>query len=236
MSKTINHNPGRRARCGAFWSAAMAMRLKSKSCPRKRSRRPIWRSRRSSSASSGHKLNTTWNGTVDILKKLRAGEVFDMVILVTPSMEDDDQGGQDRRRQPCRPRSLRHRHCRPGGRAETRHQHDRRGETRAARCQGYRLFLRPERRVSRGPVQALGDLGSGRAEDQADAAGNAGRFDPRARRRRHRLPAGQRAPALSRHPVCRSGAAGDGHGQRLCRRRAHRRDAAGRRARADQIH
>ena len=36
---------------------------------------------------SGHKLNTTWNGTVDILKKLRAGEVFDMVILVTPSME-----------------------------------------------------------------------------------------------------------------------------------------------------
>ena len=38
--------------------------------------------------SSGHKLNTTWNGTVDILKKLRGGETFDMVILVTPSMED----------------------------------------------------------------------------------------------------------------------------------------------------
>jgi molybdate transport system substrate-binding protein len=37
---------------------------------------------------SGHKLNTTWNGTIDILKKLRAGETFDMVILVTPSMED----------------------------------------------------------------------------------------------------------------------------------------------------
>ena len=36
---------------------------------------------------SGHKLNTTWNGTNDILKKLRAGETFDMVILVTPSME-----------------------------------------------------------------------------------------------------------------------------------------------------
>jgi molybdate transport system substrate-binding protein len=36
---------------------------------------------------SGHKLNTTWNGTVDILRKLRAGEVFDVVILVTPSME-----------------------------------------------------------------------------------------------------------------------------------------------------
>jgi molybdate transport system substrate-binding protein len=37
---------------------------------------------------SGHQLNTTWNGTIDILKKLRAGETFDMVILVTPSMED----------------------------------------------------------------------------------------------------------------------------------------------------
>jgi molybdate transport system substrate-binding protein len=36
---------------------------------------------------SGHKLNTTWNGTNDILKKLRAGETFDMVILVTPAME-----------------------------------------------------------------------------------------------------------------------------------------------------
>ena len=38
--------------------------------------------------SSGYKLVTTWNGTNDILKKLRAGEAFDMVILVTPSMED----------------------------------------------------------------------------------------------------------------------------------------------------
>src|SRR5882757_2580958 len=37
---------------------------------------------------SGHKLITTWNGTVDFLKKLRAGEVFDMVILVTPSMDE----------------------------------------------------------------------------------------------------------------------------------------------------
>jgi len=37
---------------------------------------------------SGHKLNTTWNGTIDLLKKLRAGEVFDLVILVTPSMEE----------------------------------------------------------------------------------------------------------------------------------------------------
>ena len=37
---------------------------------------------------SGHKLKTTWAGTIDCLKKLRAGEVFDMVILVTPAMEE----------------------------------------------------------------------------------------------------------------------------------------------------
>ncbi|MCC6888422.1 MAG: substrate-binding domain-containing protein [Hyphomicrobiales bacterium] len=36
---------------------------------------------------SGKALNTTWNGTNDILKKLRAGEVFDMAILVTTAME-----------------------------------------------------------------------------------------------------------------------------------------------------
>jgi molybdate transport system substrate-binding protein len=36
---------------------------------------------------SGHKLNTTWKGTVDALKALRAGDVFDMAILVTPAME-----------------------------------------------------------------------------------------------------------------------------------------------------
>jgi molybdate transport system substrate-binding protein len=38
--------------------------------------------------SSGHKLNTSWNGTIDCLKKLRAGEMFDMVILVTPAMDE----------------------------------------------------------------------------------------------------------------------------------------------------
>jgi molybdate transport system substrate-binding protein len=37
---------------------------------------------------SGHNLNTTWNGTIDCLRKLRAGEVFDMMILVTPAMEE----------------------------------------------------------------------------------------------------------------------------------------------------
>ncbi len=59
---------------------------------------------------SGHKLNTTWNGTIDILKKLRAGETFDMVILVTPSMEDMIKEGKVVGRQPRRPRALGYRH------------------------------------------------------------------------------------------------------------------------------
>jgi molybdate transport system substrate-binding protein len=37
---------------------------------------------------SGHKLVTVWNGTADILKKLQAGEVHDLIILATPSLED----------------------------------------------------------------------------------------------------------------------------------------------------
>ena len=37
---------------------------------------------------SGHKLNTAWFGTVDAVRKLRAGEVFDAVILVSPSMDE----------------------------------------------------------------------------------------------------------------------------------------------------
>jgi len=36
--------------------------------------------------SGGHKLNTTWDGTANILKRLRAGEVFDVVVLATPEL------------------------------------------------------------------------------------------------------------------------------------------------------
>jgi molybdate transport system substrate-binding protein len=35
---------------------------------------------------SGHKLNTAWHGTNDILAKLRAGENFDLVIAATPAL------------------------------------------------------------------------------------------------------------------------------------------------------
>ena len=37
---------------------------------------------------SGHRLKTAWFGTIDAVRKLRAGEVFDMVILVSPSMDE----------------------------------------------------------------------------------------------------------------------------------------------------
>jgi molybdate transport system substrate-binding protein len=37
---------------------------------------------------SGHKVNTTFNGTLDIQKRLAAGEVFDLVLLPGPSIDD----------------------------------------------------------------------------------------------------------------------------------------------------
>ena len=36
---------------------------------------------------SGHKVAVIWAGTVDIKKKIAAGEVFDLVIVASPAME-----------------------------------------------------------------------------------------------------------------------------------------------------
>jgi molybdate transport system substrate-binding protein len=38
--------------------------------------------------SSGHKLHTTWDGTANIMKKMRAGEQFDMVVLASPQLDE----------------------------------------------------------------------------------------------------------------------------------------------------
>ena len=37
---------------------------------------------------SGHKVATTWAGTVDIMKRMTAGEVFDLVISSSKSLGD----------------------------------------------------------------------------------------------------------------------------------------------------
>src|SRR5258706_14479697 len=36
--------------------------------------------------SANHKVKTTWAGTVDVLKRIKAGEVFDAVILASDSL------------------------------------------------------------------------------------------------------------------------------------------------------
>jgi molybdate transport system substrate-binding protein len=36
----------------------------------------------------GHKVTTTWAGTVDVIKRINAGETFDAVILASNSLED----------------------------------------------------------------------------------------------------------------------------------------------------
>ena len=185
---------------------------------------------------SGHKLNTTWNGTVDILKKLRAGETFDMVIMVTPAMETMIKEGKivgasrvDLVRSGIAIAV-------PAGAPKPDISSTDAVKRALLAAKGIGYSSGPSGVFMEGLFKKWGIWDQVSGEDQADAARHAGRLDPRARRRRHRLPAGQRAPALSRHPVCRSGAEGDGHRQRLRRRRAHRRDAAGRGARADQVH
>ena len=35
-----------------------------------------------------HKVTTTWAGTADVLKRMKAGEVFDAVILASDSLEE----------------------------------------------------------------------------------------------------------------------------------------------------
>jgi molybdate transport system substrate-binding protein len=37
---------------------------------------------------ANHKVKTTWAGTVDVLKRIKAGEVFDAVILASDSLEE----------------------------------------------------------------------------------------------------------------------------------------------------
>jgi molybdate transport system substrate-binding protein len=37
---------------------------------------------------SGHKVTATWTGTSDMMKRLKAGEVFDMVLIASDSLEE----------------------------------------------------------------------------------------------------------------------------------------------------
>jgi molybdate transport system substrate-binding protein len=38
--------------------------------------------------SSGHKVSTTWSGTLDIKKRLAAGETYDLLIMAAPELEE----------------------------------------------------------------------------------------------------------------------------------------------------
>lgn len=42
---------------------------------------------------SGHSLDTTWDGAANILKRLRAGETFDMVVLTPSALKEMIEGG-----------------------------------------------------------------------------------------------------------------------------------------------
>ena len=73
---------------------------KSKFSPRSPPARPISNWCRSSRRSTGHKVATTWAGTADIMKRMAAGEVYDLVVSSSTSLDDLIKQRQDRRRQP----------------------------------------------------------------------------------------------------------------------------------------
>src|SRR5687768_3463201 len=72
---------------GAFWSSEMASAAEIKVLSSQAIKEAYLEFAPEFERESGHKLTTTWNGTVDILNKLLAGEAFDMVIKLTPAME-----------------------------------------------------------------------------------------------------------------------------------------------------
>ena len=97
---------------------------------------------------SGNKVAVTWAGTVDIKKKIAAGEVFDLVIVAQPGTRRLHQGRQDRRRQQGRSGEVLGRRRGQGRRAEARSQIRRRSQEGAAGREIGRLFDRAERRLS----------------------------------------------------------------------------------------
>ena len=38
--------------------------------------------------STGHKVTTTWAGTIDIMKRMAAGEIYDLLISSSNSLDD----------------------------------------------------------------------------------------------------------------------------------------------------
>ena len=88
-----------------------------------------------------HRVATTWAGTNDIMKRMQAGETFDLVIMAGPSIDELIKQGK----------------IVAGSRvAQARHQVRRCTQARVACGQIDRLFLGPQRRLSRRAVSADG--------------------------------------------------------------------------------
>ena len=97
---------------------------------------------------SGHKVTTTFTGTLDAQKRIAAGEAYDLIIMAGPAIDDLIKSRQGRARQPGRSRQVGRRGGRARRRAETRHSLHRGPEEDAARGQIDRLLERSKRRVS----------------------------------------------------------------------------------------
>ena len=140
-----------------------------------------------------HKVVTTWAGTNDIIKRMQAGETYDLVIMAGPALDNLIKQGKI---VPGSRVDLVKSGVGVAVRAGAPKPDISSGEALkrtllAAKSVGYSSG--PERRLYRGPVSAHGHCRCAQAEKQADPARHSGRRVDRARRSRDRLPADQRA-------------------------------------------
>ena len=105
---------------------------------------------------SGHTVTTTWAGTVDMMKRMAAGEVHDLIIMSSTEMDELIRQGKIAAGSPRRHRQVRHRRRGARRRAAARHRLGRGAQARAAGGQDRRLHQRPERRLHGRLIERMG--------------------------------------------------------------------------------
>ena len=174
--------------------------------------------------SSGHKVTTTWSGTLDIKKRLAAGETYDLLIMAAPELDEFIKQGKlvaGSRIDLVKSGvgiAVKAGAPKPDiGSAESL-------KATLLICEVDWIFARPERRLSGGTVSEDGH----RRHDQGQGEGSrrrpASRQYGRKRRGRDRLPAGERIASCEGHRLPRSPARVDPADHHVLSRPVRRRE------------
>ena len=170
---------------------------------------------------SGNKVAVTWAGTVDIKKKIAAGEVFDLVIVASPELDTFAKDGKIVAGSKVDlVRSSVGVAVKAGApKPDLKSGDDLKKALLAAKSVGY----------STGPsgvyhgqslFDKMGIADRGQGQGEGDPAGRAGCHADQERRRGDRLPAGQRTDPRSRHRLHRADPRGRSEHHRVLERRA----------------